>query len=67
MFAAARLGIGALGIVTSITFAVEPLFFLPAREEPMGVDRVTAEFDQHFAENEHFEFYWFPHTDRCNT
>ncbi|MER6779377.1 MULTISPECIES: D-arabinono-1,4-lactone oxidase [unclassified Streptomyces] len=67
VFAAARIGIGALGIVTAITFAVEPLFFLTAREEPMGFDRVTAEFEQHFAENEHFEFYWFPHTGNCNT
>lgn len=67
VFAAARLGIGALGVVTAITFAVEPIFFLTAREEPMGFDRVTAEFDQHFAENEHFEFYWFPHTGNCNT
>ncbi|WP_328788378.1 D-arabinono-1,4-lactone oxidase [Streptomyces sp. NBC_00273] len=67
VFAAARIGIGALGIVTAITFAVEPLFFLTAREEPMGFDRVTAEFEEHFAENEHFEFYWFPHTGNCNT
>ncbi|MGE7385736.1 D-arabinono-1,4-lactone oxidase [Streptomyces sp. NPDC004126] len=67
VFAAARIGIGALGVVTSITFAVEPLFLLTAREEPMRFDRVTAEFDQHVAENEHFEFYWFPHTGNCNT
>ncbi|MGW6842166.1 D-arabinono-1,4-lactone oxidase [Streptomyces sp. NPDC054958] len=67
VFAAARLGIGALGIVTAITFAVEPMFFLTAREEPMAFDRVTAEFEEHFAENEHFEFYWFPHTGNCNT
>ncbi|MEV0415068.1 D-arabinono-1,4-lactone oxidase [Streptomyces sp. NPDC050448] len=67
VFAAARIGIGALGIVTAITFAVEPVFFLTAREEPMGFDRVTSEFEQHFAENEHFEFYWFPHTGNCNT
>ncbi|MFJ3877302.1 D-arabinono-1,4-lactone oxidase [Streptomyces sp. NPDC090077] len=67
VFAAARIGIGALGVVTAITFAVEPLFFLTAREEPMRFDRVTAEFDQHVAENEHFEFYWFPHTGNCNT
>ncbi|GHE51499.1 FAD-linked oxidoreductase [Streptomyces vinaceus] len=67
VFAAARIGIGALGIVTAITFAVEPVFFLTAREEPMDFDRVTAEFEQHFAENEHFEFYWFPHTGNCNT
>ncbi|MGW7458465.1 D-arabinono-1,4-lactone oxidase [Streptomyces sp. NPDC054797] len=67
VFAAARVGLGALGIVTAITFAVEPLFFLTAREEPMGFDRVAAEFDEHVAENEHFEFYWFPHTGNCNT
>ncbi|MGW7329602.1 D-arabinono-1,4-lactone oxidase [Streptomyces sp. NPDC054840] len=67
VFAAARLGIGALGIITAITFAVEPIFFLTAREEPMGFERVTAEFEEHFAENEHFEFYWFPHTGNCNT
>ncbi|UQX03371.1 D-arabinono-1,4-lactone oxidase [Streptomyces sp. RerS4] len=67
LFAAARLGIGALGIVTSLTFAVEPLFFLTAREEPMGFDRVLDEFDAHVVENEHFEFYWFPHTGNCNT
>ncbi|AJE81783.1 MULTISPECIES: D-arabinono-1,4-lactone oxidase [Streptomyces] len=67
LFAAARLGLGALGIVTALTFAVEPLFLLTAREEPMSFERVTAEFDQLHAENEHFEFYWFPHTGNCNT
>ncbi|MEU2515546.1 D-arabinono-1,4-lactone oxidase [Streptomyces syringium] len=67
VFAAARLGLGALGVITAITFAVEPEFLLRAREEPMLFDRVTAEFDQLVAENEHFEFYWFPHTDSCTT
>jgi FAD-linked oxidoreductase len=67
VFAAARIGLGALGIVTAITFAVEPIFLLTAREEPMPLDRVLAEFDQLWAENEHFEFYWFPHTGNTNT
>ncbi|MDX6348711.1 MAG: L-gulono,4-lactone dehydrogenase, partial [Streptomyces sp.] len=67
VFAAARVGIGALGVISAITFAVEPLFLLSAREEPMAFDRVVGEFDQLAAENEHFEFYWFPHTDGCNT
>ncbi|GEB56149.1 FAD-linked oxidoreductase [Streptomyces gardneri] len=67
VFAAARIGLGALGVVTAITFAVEPVFLLTAREEPMTFDRVTSEFDALHAENEHFEFYWFPHTDNCNT
>ncbi|MEU0049136.1 D-arabinono-1,4-lactone oxidase [Streptomyces sp. NPDC006309] len=67
VFAAARVGLGALGIVTALTFAVEPLFLLTAREEPMPLERVLAEFDQLWAENEHFEFYWFPHTGSTNT
>jgi L-gulonolactone oxidase len=67
VFAAARIGLGALGVVTAITFAVEPLFLLTAREEPMPLDRVLSEFDQLWAENEHFEFYWFPHTGSTNT
>ncbi|MET7370749.1 D-arabinono-1,4-lactone oxidase [Streptomyces sp. NPDC005566] len=67
VFAAARIGLGALGVVTAVTFAVEPVFLLRAREEPMTFDRVTADFDQLVAENEHFEFYWFPHTGNCNT
>ncbi|WP_320780874.1 D-arabinono-1,4-lactone oxidase [Streptomyces sp. CRN 30] len=67
VFAAARVGLGALGVVTAITFAVEPLFLLTAREEPMPLDTVLARFDELWAENEHFEFYWFPHTGNTNT
>ncbi|MEU1893944.1 D-arabinono-1,4-lactone oxidase [Streptomyces pristinaespiralis] len=67
VFAAARIGLGALGVVSAITFAVEPVFLLTAREEPMAFDRVLADFDALHAENEHFEFYWFPHTGNCNT
>ncbi|MFI5805996.1 D-arabinono-1,4-lactone oxidase [Streptomyces sp. NPDC051561] len=67
VFAVARVGLGALGIITAITFAVEPIFFLTAREEPMGFETVMSGFDEFVAENEHFEFYWFPHTGNCNT
>ncbi|WP_327705261.1 FAD-binding protein [Streptomyces decoyicus] len=67
VFTAARLGLGALGVVSELTFAVEPEFLLTAREEPMAFDEVTDRFDELVAENEHFEFYWFPHTGSCNT
>ncbi|WP_028798070.1 D-arabinono-1,4-lactone oxidase [Streptomyces purpureus] len=67
VFAAARIGLGALGVISAVTFAVEPVFLLTAREEPMSFDRVTSEFDALHTENEHFEFYWFPHTGNCNT
>jgi L-gulono-1,4-lactone dehydrogenase len=67
VFAAARLGLGALGVISELTLSVEPEFLLTACEEPMSFDEVTARYDQLVAENEHFEFYWFPHTDGCNT
>lgn len=67
VFAAARVGLGALGVISAVTFAVEPVFLLTAREEPMSFDRVMSDFAALTAENEHFEFYWFPHTDNCNT
>ncbi|MEG8279550.1 D-arabinono-1,4-lactone oxidase [Streptomyces sp. AHA2] len=67
VFAAARIGLGALGVVTALTLAVEPVFLLTAREEPMPFDRVLADFEELWAENEHFEFYWFPHTGSTNT
>ncbi|MFJ4918351.1 D-arabinono-1,4-lactone oxidase [Streptomyces sp. NPDC088725] len=66
IFAAARIGLGALGVISAITFAVEPVFLLTAHEGPMTFDQVTSEFEALVAENEHFEFYWFPHTDNCN-
>ncbi|MBW5420951.1 FAD-binding protein [Streptomyces sp. BG9H] len=67
VFAPARVGLGALGVISAITFAVEPVFFLTAREEPMTFEQVTGDFDALVTENEHFEFYWFPHTGNCTT
>ncbi|HYI53176.1 MAG TPA: D-arabinono-1,4-lactone oxidase [Microlunatus sp.] len=63
----ARLGLGALGILTSVTLRVEPLFTLEAVEAPMRWDRALADFDEMVGTNEHFEMYWFPHTDRLLT
>ena len=60
----ARLGLGALGILTSVTLRVEPLFTLEAHEAPMRWDQAMDEFDSLEADNYHFEMYWFPHTDR---
>ncbi|WP_441249936.1 D-arabinono-1,4-lactone oxidase [Kitasatospora sp. McL0602] len=67
LFQGARLGLGALGVVTALTFGVEPAFLLKAHEMPMTFDQVLEGFDDFTAVNEHFEFYWFPHTDRCST
>ncbi len=67
LFDAARVGLGALGIVTAVTFSVVPAFLLEAREEPMTWSRVISELDELTSDNEHFEFYWFPYSEGCLT
>ena len=63
VFAAARVGLGALGIVTAVTLQCEPAFLLHADERPMPLDQVVTDLDELAEGNDHFEFYWFPHTD----
>ena len=67
LFQAARLGLGALGIVTEITVAVVPAFLLHAVERPESLTDVLAHAEVSAEANDHFEFYWFPHTDRAQT
>ncbi len=67
LFDAARAGLGSLGVVTAITWRTVPAFLLRAREEPMRWEEVLSRLDELSEDNEHFEFYWFPHTDGCLT
>jgi FAD/FMN-containing dehydrogenase len=64
VFAVARVGLGALGILTTLTFRVEPVFTLDAHEFPMLWEEALDRFDALVADNHHFEFFWFPHTER---
>jgi FAD-linked oxidoreductase len=64
VFAAARIGLGALGILTTLTFRVEPMFTLEAHEFPMLWNEALDRFDELAEHNHHFELYWFPHTER---
>ena len=48
---AARVGLGALGIVTAVTFRVVPAFLLEAREEPMTWTQVLSHLDELAADN----------------
>jgi L-gulono-1,4-lactone dehydrogenase len=67
LFDAARVGLGALGVVTAVTFKVVPAFLLQAREQPMQWSEVISRLDELTSDNEHFEFYWFPHSEGCLT
>lgn len=61
LFDAARVGLGALGIITTVTLRCEPAFVLAASERPEPIDRVLADFHNLAESNDHFEFYWFPY------
>jgi L-gulonolactone oxidase len=67
VFAAARIGLGALGVIAEVTLACEPAFALSAVEAPEPLDAVLEGLDDHVDANDHFEFYWFPHTRRALT
>ncbi|MEQ7127373.1 D-arabinono-1,4-lactone oxidase [Actinopolymorpha sp. B11F2] len=67
LFAAARVGLGALGIITAVTLRCVPAFVLVADERPMPLGEVLADLDDLVDAHDHFEFYWFPHTMRTLT
>ncbi|WP_433166920.1 D-arabinono-1,4-lactone oxidase [Kribbella sp. CA-247076] len=63
VFDAARISVGALGVITSLTVQCVPAFLLRAQEMPLPLGEVLDGFDELADGNDHFEFYWFPHTD----
>ena len=67
LFDAARVGLGALGVVTAVTFRVEPSFLLRSTREPMTLTSVLGSLDSLVTGNEHLDFFWMPHTDTCLT
>jgi FAD-linked oxidoreductase len=63
----ARVGLGALGVLTTVTFRVEPIFVLAAHEQPMSWAEAVATYDEMTATSDHVDMFWFPHTDRMMT
>ena len=57
-----RVGVGALGIVTQVTLNVVPAFRLRAVEGAQKLDALIENLDELVDTNEHFEFFWIPHT-----
>jgi L-gulonolactone oxidase len=67
IFRAARIGLGALGIVCTVTLQTEPAFGLRAVERPIRLAEVLERFAELADGADHFEFYWFPHTGSALT
>ena len=64
---AVALGLGALGILVDVTLQCVPAYVLHAVEQPEPLDDVLTALEDRVAAADHFEFYWFPHTDRAMT
>lgn len=62
LFHCARVGLGALGLISTVTLQLVSAFNLSVIEEPMRVDDVLANLNNHVETNDHFEFFWVPHT-----
>ncbi|MGY1805533.1 D-arabinono-1,4-lactone oxidase [Blastococcus sp. SYSU D00922] len=67
VFAAGRIGLGALGVLSTVTLQAEPAFALRAEEGPGHLPDLIDGFADFMTSTDHVEFYWFPHTDRCLT
>ena len=62
LWRAARVGLGSLGAIATVTFRVVPAFTIRRHDHPLPLDEALARLDELAAANDHFEFYVFPHT-----
>jgi L-gulonolactone oxidase len=64
---AARVGVGALGVVTAVTLQAVPAFTLESVEATVPIAETLAALDELVAGNDHFGFFTFPHSDLAMT
>ena len=60
---AARIGLGALGVISSVTLRCVPAFTLRRIDSPCPREDVFAAFQQRADSNDHFELFTFPYAD----
>jgi L-gulonolactone oxidase len=63
LFRAARVGLGALGVVAEVTLRCVPAFTLRGIDAPAPLLQTLDRFEEIALANEHFEFFVFPHCD----
>lgn len=62
IFDLGRVSVGALGVITDYTLQTVPAFRLHAVEKALPLDVVLERIDEFVDTNDHFEFFWLPHT-----
>src|SRR3954469_23726006 len=61
LFRAARVGLGAVGVVTAVTLRCVPAHVLHRVDEPRPLDETLGRLDELAEEHEHFELFAFPY------
>jgi len=64
---AARVSVGALGVVTAVTLQAVPAFTLEGVDATAPLDETLGRLDELANGNDHFELYAFPHTSLALT
>ncbi|MFF4876959.1 D-arabinono-1,4-lactone oxidase [Micromonospora sp. NPDC000668] len=64
VFAAARVSLGALGVLVEVTLRCVDAFVLHAHERPAALADVLDDLPDLIGRHDHVEFYWFPYTTR---
>jgi FAD-linked oxidoreductase len=67
VFRAARVGLGALGVIAEVTVRCVPAFTLHGIDAPAPLGETLARFEELALGNDHFEFFVFPHADMALT
>jgi FAD/FMN-containing dehydrogenase len=62
IFQLGRVSLGALGVVVEYSLKVVEAFRLRAQEVPMKLNDVLNNINELVTTNDHFEFFWIPHT-----
>jgi FAD/FMN-containing dehydrogenase len=60
---AARVSLGALGVLSDTTLQLVPAYRLHERVWKTGIEECLAELAARVARHRHFEFFWYPHRD----
>ncbi len=64
LFAAARVHLGCLGVVSELTFRCVDAFDLEERLDLIDFDTVLADLDSILTDNDYCKFWWLPYTDK---
>ncbi|KAK3751650.1 hypothetical protein QZH41_020135, partial [Actinostola sp. cb2023] len=57
-------GLGAMGVILSVTWQCEPAFNLHEKTKSCSLDEMLDNLDQEVSSCQHFKFLWYPHTGK---